>query len=457
MSAATLHYKWQGHEGQIALSQEGVWYIDLSEPKVMAYPNPTEGKRAVLTVGKNKIFLVFEGEGLELGADWKSLRGFEARFDKEEEFSIDFQKHAAPAVAYVRRYAKKPLVVVLAVFFGVALLLLANFKPGDRSETSKMEMDLSQVSPDISSQELAQRRLALAENYLREKNTTLAIDLLDKVLAFQPDHLQAMRLKEKALALQGKSQTEAQSQLKRELHIKALLDDASEMMGRSDLQGAQLVIEQVLSEDPNHAEAYRMGEEIKKALQKTNEEKTQVSLTDDQRAQTVETLWREGRQLFDEKKYADARDRLSRADKMIADMRIQPVFRLDLKDTLDQSETALTQAARPLVEKARQARNAGDASTGLSQIRSYQESLGAYFEAEAVFADYPLLKQEIALTVERMDRALDSSVSEAQTVLGLEGCCAAEPYLQKIITLAKYERVPQYLKAKELLAQCPCQ
>ena len=266
----------------------------------------------------------------------------------------------------------------------------------------------------------------------------------------------AVSIKEKALALQDTAKTKAQASLKRELRIKSLLDEAADLMARSDFLGASLVVEQVLTEDSKNAEAYRMGEEVRKELAKIDEKRKQASLSDRQKTMNAEKLWQEGKQAFEEKKYAEALPLLSQAYGITKELDIQPVFRLDLKELLDQNETNLNQIVEPMIEKAREKRNTADKAKGPSKIQSYQAALGAYFEAEAIFAEYPLLKQEIDLTLNGLDQAVGPHYVEAQTILGLEGCCSAESYLQKVMTLAKYERVPTYLKAKELMDQCPC-
>lgn len=460
MSLYQLEYKWQGHAGTLTLDREGVFYLDLSEPKVVAYANPTDGPMAVLTATRKKVFLVYEGKGFDLGPSFISAGALEVSVQKKEDFFIDYKKVLNLVLNFVkpyRHYWKKPAVLGGAALFLILIILVSSFTSKNDSQSTRLEMELEKMAPDLSAQELAVRRLKLAENYLKEKNYTLSLDMADKVLAYQPDQRLAIKIKEKALSMQDKAKTETQAVLKRELRLKSLLDDAADLMARSDFLGASLVVEQVLTEDPKNAEAYRMGEAVKKELAKIDEKKKEASLSDREKTLDAEKLWQEGKQAFEEKKYAEARPLLSQAYAITEGLTIQPVFRLDLKELQDQNETNLNQIVQPMIEKAREKRNAGDKAEGLVKIQSYQAALGAYFEAEKIFADYPLLQQEIDLTLQGLNEAVSPHFVEAQTILGLEGCCAAESYLQKVMTLAKYDRVPTYLKARELMEQCPCQ
>ena len=457
MSLYTLKYRWMDHEGSLSIENEGTLYLDLSEPRVRAYAKPADGPMAILTVSKKKLFLVYEGRALELGPEWQAAGAFQGAAERKEEFAVDYRKVLNLVLPVVRRYWKKPAVLGGgALVFIVLLLVFAFSSKENTSQTKGQEMEFNDVAPDLSASDLALRRLQLAENYLKEKNPALSLDLADKVLALWPDNRKAMEIKDAALALQDKAKTESQRVLKRELHLKSLLDEATDLMARSDYLGARLVVEQILTEDPKNADAYRMGEEVKKQLAKIDEEKNRNSLSDEQKAGDAERLWQNGKALFDEKKYTEAWALLHEASGLVDTLKIEPVFRLDLKEALGQTEDHLNEVVRPLVEKARQKRNAGDAAADLEQIRLYQEALGGYFEAKTIFADYPLLKQETDLTIQSLDKAIGPHFVEAQTILGLEGCCAAEPYFQKIMTLAKYDKVSQYMKAKQFLEQCPC-
>jgi len=285
----------------------------------------------------------------------------------------------------------------------------------------------------------------------------LSIDLADKVLAVTPDHPEAMAIKEKGVAFQDKAKTEAQRILKEELRVKALLDNASSMMAQGDFLGASLVIEQVLEGSPKHAEAHRMQSEIRAELDRINEKKKASATSDQQRSLEAERLWQDGRALYESQKYAEAWARLREAQEIVQGLAIQPAFRIDLKELLSETELQLSTLVRPLIEKGRRERNEGDAATGISQIRSYQEALASYFEAESVFASYPLLRDEITLTLKNLNEAVSPFFVEAETIMGLEGCCAAGSYLDKVVSLAKFDRVPHFVKAKQLREQCPCE
>ena len=304
--------------------------------------------------------------------------------------------------------------------------------------------------------ELLATRLKLAERAMDQENYTVALELLDKILEDEPPHKEAITLKEKAVSLLETSQKESQKTVKKEIRFKEILDQATALMAQKDYQGALFHVQQVLDVQPDHADAYRMSQEIQNAMASLENKAEQERISDQENLARSEDLWKQGKEAFVAKNYTQAWRLLEGATKLLQERNLQPPFRIDLKELMDQAKKELSLQADPLINQARNFRDLGDKANDQKKPEYYNQALTQYYEVQKIYEEYPLLSEEIDLVIHKLDKSVEPFFVEAQTLKDLEGCCPSHPYFQKVMSLAKYEAVPYYQQAKAIMEQCPC-
>lgn len=451
----TIDYQFKGNKGTLRIETGSVSYLDLSEEKPIAYVNPVAGPSCLLLAGRQDIFVVHEGKGFRLTPEQPFARaGLTLAWRPEEISWGKIQPYLQKGLHWVRTERKKSLVLA---FTAVGLFFVAFLFSYFGSEKQKLTPEtVGQTTVELKGDVLLATRLKLAERAMEEGSYTLAADLTDKVLAGAPANPQAIALKEKIVAALQASQKESQIEVKKEIRFKEVLDEATALMAAKDYQGALFQVQQVLEAEPQHAEAYRMREAIQKELAKLEQEQIQTIGAEAEHLEKSEALWQEGMRALEEKNYRQAWKHFTAALDLLKERNLQPPFRVDLKEHLAKTEEALAEQIRPLMDQARALRDLGQSSQGEKKAEYYQEALGRYYQALEIYPSFAGLQDETDLVIHRLDKALEPFFVEGQTMMDLEGCCPSHPHFKKVMGLAKYDSVPLYNRAKEILETCPC-
>ncbi|MBI4125683.1 MAG: hypothetical protein HY466_07130 [Deltaproteobacteria bacterium] len=449
----TFDYQFRGKRGILEIEKAGVFYLDLSEERPIAYSNPAAGPPFLILCGRQEVFAVWEGKGHRLAPEQPfSAGGLTLSWRPEEIAWGRIQPYLQTVLHWIQTERKKALGLGSAVLVLLVIgVILAGSKEGKLTQETVV-----QATQELKGNALFAVRLKLSEQALEEKNYPLAAELADKVLTASPANPQAMALKEKALASLEASQKESQIEVKKEIRFKEILDQVTALMAAKDYHGALFRVQQVLEADPGHAEAFRMHEAIQKELANLEQKEIQTVGADAESLERAEELWKSGKGAFDAENYGRAWRNFIDALALLKERNLHPPFRVDLNELLTQTEAALADQARPMVDQARELRNLGQNSQGQKRAEYFSEALTRYYAAEKIYPEFEGLRNEIGMVIERLNKAVEPFFVEAQTMKDLEGCCPSHPHFKKVMGLAKYESVPLYKQAKEMLEICPC-
>jgi len=451
-----LKYKWKNTSGVLEIERYSVSYLDLSSDRPMLYKKPNDEISPIILCGKSTLFIVEKQHVEILKANTSCLIGeIEITLQPPDYILLPLYEKYKPLVLNFLK-AKKNRPVIFGSLAALILLFTVNHYLLQNNKQSGFERSINETLPDLSGGDLVEMRIKLANQAFQEKKYDLALDLVDKVLSINPTNPEAISLKEKALQNLNTNQVAEQQELKKDIHIKKLLDTATELAAKKDYEGALFQLEQVLAENSENADAKRLYASIQDSLKVSEDEMQKKQALKGQIVSDSQNLWKEGENLLLEENYSLAWKKLSQALNLLDENNAEAFFKSDLKMSLGKAETELYNQTQPLAEQAKNLQNEGDRQTGNKKISSYKNALSLYLNVKEKFDKYPSLQNEISLVVKKLNESLKPLFTEAQVTQDLEGCCEAKPHYKEIMQYAGFDIVPYYVKAKQAVDTCVC-